>query len=126
MTGAEAIQEIAPVFEAYTAGHLADDAQAVYTLYASDALEMSAGMYRNHSDIVAAKENAMESWTYSAWDFEPMDAWVHGDAAYVISRVDLSRDGEVGETVSFEAYSFMRLVKEDGEWKIHRNVAGAR
>ncbi len=113
MTGAEAFQEIAPLFEAYTAGTLAGDAEAVSALYTSDALEMSTGMFRDYADIAAAIETRMETWTYSAWDFEPLDAWVHGGAAYVISRVDLSRYEEGGDTVSGEAYSSMRLVKED-------------
>jgi ketosteroid isomerase-like protein len=122
MTGAEAIQEIAPLLEAYTAGTLADDAGAVSGLYSTDTDEMG----RTHADIVERKERAMEDWTYTAWSFEPIDAWVRGDEAYVISKVDITREAEGGDTVSSELYSFMRLVKVNGEWKIHRNVAGQR
>lgn len=121
MTGAEAIQEITPVFEAYTAGTLADDAGAVSGLYTSDMDEMG----RTRADLVEAKERTMESWTYTAWEFEPIDAWVHGDAAYVFSRVHITRYAEGGDTISMEPYSFMRLLKVNGEWKIHRNVAGS-
>lgn len=124
--GAEAIQEITPLFEAYTAGMVGGDAQEIATLYTSDAVEMTPGEYRNLADIVAHYEEMVGSFDFPVWDFEPIDAWIHGNAAYVISRVNITQTAEGGDQNSYELYSTMRLVEETGEWRIDRNVVGQR
>jgi ketosteroid isomerase-like protein len=126
IAGVEAIQETAPLFEAYTAGMVGGDAQAIAALYSSDPVEMTPGDFRNRADIVSHYEEMTESFEFPVWDFEPIDAWIHGDAAYVISRVNISQAAEDGSVTPYELYSTMRLLKEDGEWKIDRNVVGQR
>lgn len=126
MSGAEAVQELTPLFEAYNAGILSGDLEAVTTLYASDPLEIGPGAYRTLDDIVTDYGGALEAWTFTVFEIEPFEAWVHGDAAYVISRVDISGEAEGGATFVEELYSSMRLVIENGEWRIHRNVFGPR
>ena len=126
ISGAEAIQVIAPLYEAHTAGMVGGDAQAIAALYTSDAVEMTPGAFRNRADIVSHCEEMTESFDFPVWDFEPIDAWIHGDAAYVISRVNISQDAGDGVVTPHELYSTMRLLKVTGEWKIDRNVVGQR
>lgn len=125
-SGAEAIQEVIPLFEAYTAGMVGGDAQAIAALYTADPVEMTHGSYRNRADIVAHYEEMVNSFDFPTWDFEPIDAWIHGDAAYVISRVNITQTDEGGGESLYELYSTMRLVREAGQWKIERNVVGQR
>ena len=125
-SGAEAIQEVIPLFEAYTAGMVGGDAQAIASLYTADPVEMTPGSYRNRADIVAHYEEMVNGFDFPTWDFEPIDAWIHGDAAYVISRVNITQTDEGGGESLYELYSTMRLVKEAGQWRIDRNVVGQR
>jgi ketosteroid isomerase-like protein len=126
MTGADAIQELTPIFEAYTAGMVGGDAQAVTSLYTSDAVEMVPGPIRPHDVIVDHYNEVIDAGTFLAFDFTPMDAWVQGDAAFSISEVDISYQVGGDPTMTFEYYSFMRFEKVDGEWRIDRNLAGPR
>jgi uncharacterized protein (TIGR02246 family) len=126
ISGEEAIQELTPLYDAYTAGMVNGDAQAIAALYTSDAVEMTPGDFRNRADIVAHYEESTESFDFPSWDFELIDAWIHGDAAYAISRVTITQTAEGAEESLFELYSTMRFVKEAGEWLIDRNVVGQR
>jgi ketosteroid isomerase-like protein len=126
ISGAEAIQEVIPLFEAYTAGMVGGDAQSIAALYTADPVEMTPGSYRNRADIIAHYEGTTARFDFSTWDFEPIDAWIHGDAAYVISHVNITQTDEGGVESLYELYSTMRLVREAGQWKIDRNVVGQR
>jgi uncharacterized protein (TIGR02246 family) len=126
VSGAEAIQELTPLYEAYTAGMVTGDADAIAALYTSAAVELTPGEVRNREDIVAHYAEMTEAFDFPAWDFEPIDAWIHGDAAYVIARVNITQTTEGGEENLYELYSTMRFVKVAGEWKIDRNVVGYR
>jgi ketosteroid isomerase-like protein len=126
ITGVEASQELSPLFQAYNAGMVGGDAEAVIALYTSDAVEMVPGDVRTLDDIVVHYTEAIEAGNFLAFDFSPLDAWVQGDAAFILNEVDISYEVEDMGVSTFPYYSFMRLVREDGAWKIQRNVAGPR
>ena len=67
--GAAAIQEFAPLYEAYAAGMVSGDAEAIAALYSSDAVEMTPGDFRNREDIVAHYAEVIEAFDFPVWDF---------------------------------------------------------
>ena len=125
-SGEEAIQELMPLFEAFNAAVMSGDLEAVMALWASDPLEVGPGAWRTYDEIVADYGAGLETLTFTAWDIEPFDAWIHGDAAYVFSHGYIHGYGEAGDTVVYDLNSVSRLVKEDGEWKMHRVLYGDR
>jgi len=125
-SGAEAIQELGPLEQAFGAAMMEGDLEAVMNLFASDAVEIVPGRYRTRTEIVTDYEEGLRTLNFSGWESEPLFAWVHGDVGYMLSRIGYEFSAEGEDPATDELYSFMRLVKEDGEWKIHRSLVGYR
>ena len=126
MDGAEAVQELGPLGQAFGAAMMEGDLESVLNLYSSDAVEIVPGRYRTRTEIVSDYEEGLRTMDFSAWDSEPLFAWVHGEVGYMISRIDYDFGAEGEDPATDELYTFMRLVKENGEWKIHRSLVGYR
>jgi ketosteroid isomerase-like protein len=119
MSGEEAIQEVMPLLDAFSAAVMSNDLDAVMALWAPDPKEIGPGAWRTYDEIVADYGAGLETTTFTAWDYEPFDAWVHGDAAYVFSRAYVNGYAESGDTVVYDIYITHRLLKVNGEWKMH-------
>ena len=104
----------------------AGDAQAVMSFWTSDARMWQQGWYGTAEDLAAFLEEAFPSMTYSGLSMEPLDLFVHGDVAYFIYEYSGTIQTEGQEPESMINNCFTRFEKEDGVWKLDRDVCGPR
>ena len=122
---AEVIQAIESRTDAYYEALLQGDAQTTASLWTSDALVLMPGMRVSGSEIPTVLAEMLETMTFTAYDVEILDWFIHGDVAYEISSYDETLQVE-GQEVMVRNYDFCRWEKEDGVWMIDRLVAGPR
>ena len=104
----------------------AGDAQAVMSLWTSDARMWQQGWNGTAEDLAAFLEEDFPSMTYSGLSMEPLDLFVHGDVAYFIYEYSGTIQTEGQEPESMINNCFTRFEKEDGVWKFDRDVCGPR
>ena len=122
---ADAIQEIQSRTDDFWEAVLSGDAETVASFWTSNALILEPGIRVAGDEIPTFLEEAFASATYTAYDEEVLDWFIHGDVAYSISSYDETFQVD-GQEIMVRNYAFIRWEKVDGTWMIHRLVAGPR
>ena len=123
---AEAVQEIEAMLDTFGQAVLRGDAQAVSSFWTSDAVILEPGVRIEGSEIPSFMEEVFGTYRYTSWDNTVLDLFVHGDVAYAISEYNEVAEAEGQESMIVNNYSFIRLEKVDGSWKVDRLLGGPR
>jgi uncharacterized protein (TIGR02246 family) len=120
MTEAEMAQIQAEV-EAVNREHLdamvAGDVDWVLEQFTSDVVQMGPGYRRVGAEVRDYMRGMFAEASPTSWESQTIDAWVHGDAVYIIARDDVTVSLGAG-AMTVSNHVFTRWVKEDGEWKL--------
>jgi ketosteroid isomerase-like protein len=122
---AEVIQEIKSRIDAFYEALLQGDAQTVASFWTSDASVLMPGVRVSGSEISTFVAELLETATFTDYDVEILDWFIHGDVAYEISSYDETLLVE-GQEVMVRNFDFVRWEKVNGVWMIDRLVAGPR
>jgi ketosteroid isomerase-like protein len=122
---AEVIQAIESRIDAFYEALLQGDAQTATSFWTSDALVLMPGLRVSGSEVPTFLAELLETTTFTAYDFEILEWFIHGDVAYYICSYDETLRVE-GQEVMVRNYDFARWEKEDGVWMIDRLFAGPR
>jgi ketosteroid isomerase-like protein len=123
---AEAAQEIEAMLNAFGEAVLRGDAEAVASYWTSDAVILEPGFRVEGADIPAFMDEVFGTYRYTSWDNTILDLFVHGTVAYAISEYNEVAEAEGQDPMIINNYSFIRLEKEDGDWKVDRLLGGPR
>jgi ketosteroid isomerase-like protein len=123
---AEAVQEIEAMLDTFGQAVLRGDAQAVASFWTSDAVILEPGFRVEGSEIPPFMDEVFGTYRYTSWDNTILDLFVHGDVAYAISEYNEVAEAEGQEPMVVNNYSFIRLEKVNGSWKVDRLLGGPR
>ncbi len=129
MTDAERAQieaEINDQSVAFREALVVGDPQAFASFWTSDAVILEPGLNVTLSDSAAFFEEAFNTLTVTAIEWDVFDLFIHGDVAYMILAYDETIQVEGQDPYTANNYGFVRWEKEDGVWKFDRLVAGPR
>ena len=115
-------------WEAYRAATQSRDKAQLMSLWAPEARFLEPGIDLSGSDLHAFMEDFWENGgEVFEFKIETMEVFDHGDTAYQIAQYDETFRFPGGERTSVQHYGFFRWEKQpDGEWRVHRVVAGPR
>jgi uncharacterized protein (TIGR02246 family) len=133
MAGGEMVQveadvgeEIATRLDLYQDALLRGDPEAFMSAYTSDARVYWPGMNVGRAELQTFVEESFPTVTWTGYDPKVTDLFVHGDAAYAIYEISETVQME-GQEAESEAWNcFTRWEKEEGVWKVDRDVCGPR
>jgi uncharacterized protein (TIGR02246 family) len=123
---AEVREEIASRAEEYADATLSGDSDAVIAIYTSDTHVYWPGVNMSRDELQAFVEEFFSTASWTECDVEDLDFFLDGDAAYTIYQYSETYQIPEQEPVSNVLNCFTRWEKEDGVWKIDREVCGAR
>jgi len=118
--------EIADSFDRYRDALLDRDVGAFMSMYTTDAQVFWPGMNLDKNELQAAMAEMLQSWTWTSYDVDLKDLFVHDDAAYAIYQISETFQEEGQEPGSENWNCFTRWQKEDGMWRVDRDVCGLR
>jgi uncharacterized protein (TIGR02246 family) len=119
-------EEIANRFDSYRDALLTGDEGAFMSMYTSDARVFWPGMNLDKNELQAAMAEMFQGMTWTAYDVDLQDLFVAGDAAYAIYQLSETFQAEGQEPGSENWNCFTRWEKEEGVWKVDRDVCGLR
>lgn len=125
---AEVRQAIIDRWAAYKEATLSRNKAEAMSLWAPEARFLEPGMDLSGSDLYAFMEDFWENGgEVFEFNMETMEVFDHGDVAYEIAQYDETFKFPGGEPMTVHNYGFFRWEKQpEGDWKLHRVVAGPR
>lgn len=123
---AEVRQELTSLMDTWKDACLRGDVEAFMSLYTSDARVYYPGMNFDRDELQAAMEEYLQAATWTAVDGKFLEVFVYGDVTYAISELSETIQMEGQEAESQVSNCFSRFVKEDGAWKLDRDLCGPR
>ena len=123
---AEVRGELTGAVDSYGDALLGGDTEAFMSSYAFDARVYWPGMNFDKAELQAFMEEFFQTVTWTGYDAELSDLFVHGDAAYAIWEVSETFQAEGQGPQSGISSCFTRFERVDGVWKVHRDVCGPR
>lgn len=104
------------------------DAEAFMDYWAADLRVLEPGMDTDRAGFEEAIRDFWDGGEVIELDLQPLERWVHGDAAYELGQYDETfRESPDGEPATIRNYYFIRWERgEDGAWRIARFLAAPR
>jgi len=123
---AEVRQGITNLMDTWKDACLKGDPAAFMSIYTRDARVYYPGMNFERNELQTAMEEYLQAATWTEVDGKVLEVFVDGDAAYAISELSETIQMEGQETESHISNCFSRFVKEDGAWKVDRDLCGPK
>ena len=120
MTEAEMAQiqaEVEAVNKEHRDAMMAGNVEWIREQFTSDAVQMGPGYRRVGAEVRDYMQRIFAEVSPTSWESQTIDAWVHGDAVYIIARDDVTVTLG-GEAMTVSNHILTRWVKEDGQWKL--------
>jgi ketosteroid isomerase-like protein len=123
---AEVMQAIDEQWAGYAEAMVGGEAEGVLSYWTEDMRLRGPGMDLDRTEFESLVRGSLGSvMVVTAFEYTPLDTFIHGNTVYQIGRMDVTGPGPDGEPVRDHSYALAKWVKQpDGVWRMSQGLQG--